>query len=186
MNNVRALLDQFWVTRLENRDLYFTLKRAQPEYRRLVSELLGWNLIVNESVVKLERSRPRPCLGWEFKPFRNPWTIACCARFYCFWRIWTMGRPCSLPLTKAIETFLAEIKPVDWTQFLHRKSLVRVLQYAQEIGLVVAYDGNSAGFSNNRDQEVLYENTGLSRHFPVHFGRDIMDCRTIEDFEAFS
>lgn len=27
MNNVRALLDQFWVTRLENRDLYFTLKR---------------------------------------------------------------------------------------------------------------------------------------------------------------
>lgn len=24
------------------------------------------------------------------------------------------------------------------------------------------------------------------RHFPVHFGRDIMKCRSIEDFEAFS
>ena len=59
MNNVRALLDQFWVTRLENRDLYFALKRAQPEYRRLVSELLGWNLIVNESVVKLEKIPPK-------------------------------------------------------------------------------------------------------------------------------
>ena len=35
-------------------------------------------------------------------------------------------------------------------------------------------------------RDRLYENTGLSRHFPVHFGRDIMDCRTIEDFEAFS
>ena len=76
--------------------------------------------------------------------------------------------------------------PVDWTLFLHRKSLVRVLQYAQEAGLVLVYDGNSAGFGSNRDQEVLYENTGLSRHFPVHFGRDIMDCQSIEDFEAFS
>lgn len=89
-------------------------------------------------------------------------------------------------LTKAIETFLAEVKPVDWTQFLHRKSLVRVLQYAQEVGLVVAYDGNSAGFGGNQEQEVLYENTGLSRHFPVHFGQDILQCQTIEDFEALS
>ena len=58
MNNIRALLDQFWVTRSEDRELYFALKRAQPEYRRLVSELLGWNLIVNESVVKLEKVPP--------------------------------------------------------------------------------------------------------------------------------
>lgn len=97
------------------------------------------------------------------------------------------GAPFLLPsLTKAVETFLAEIKPVNWTQFLHRKSLVRVLQYAQEIGLVLVYDGNSADFGSNQDQEVLYENTGLSRHFPVHFGRDIMECRSIEDFEALS
>ena len=51
---------------------------------------------------------------------------------------------------------------------------------------MLVYDGNSALFGNDQTQEVLYENTGLSRHFPVHFGRDIMDCQSIEDFEAFS
>ena len=89
-------------------------------------------------------------------------------------------------LTQAVETFLGEVQPVDWTRFPHRKSLVRVLQYVQEVGLVLVYDGNSALFGNDQSQEVLYENTGLSRHFPVHFGRDIMECRSIEDFEAFS
>lgn len=72
MNNVRALLDQFWVTRLENRDLYFTLKRAQPEYRRLVSELLGWNLIVNESVVKLEKVPPKAMPWMGIQTFQEP------------------------------------------------------------------------------------------------------------------
>jgi uncharacterized protein (TIGR02678 family) len=60
------------------------------------------------------------------------------------------------------------------------------LQYAQEVGLLLVYDGNSEGFGSNQSQEVLYENTGLSRYFPVHFGRDIMKCETVEDFEAFS
>lgn len=89
-------------------------------------------------------------------------------------------------LTQAAETFLNDVYPVDWTRFPHRKSLVRVLQYAQEIGLVLVYDGNSALFGADRNQEVLYENTGLSRHFPVHFGRDIMECQSVGDFEALA
>ncbi len=89
-------------------------------------------------------------------------------------------------LTQTVETFLREVRPVDWTRFPHRKSLVRVLQYVQAAGLVVVYDGNSMLFGNDQNQEVLYENTGLSRHFPVHFGRDIMQCQSIGDFEALS
>ena len=48
------------------------------------------------------------------------------------------------------------------------------------------YDGVSEAFGSDQTQEVLYENTGLSRHFPVHFGRDIMRCNSIEDFESFA
>lgn len=64
--------------------------------------------------------------------------------------------------------------------------MVRVLQYAQEAGLVLVYDGNSALFGGGLDQEVFYESTGLSRHFPVHFGRNIMEYRSVEDFEALA
>ena len=187
MDEFRALIDRFWVTRAGNKELYFTLKRILPEYRRLINEQLGWNLIVNEAIVKLEKVPPRALPWMGIQSFQDPMDYCLLCAVLLFLADLDDGAPFLLSsLTRAVETFLAEVRPVDWTQFLHRKSLVRVLQYAQETGLVLVYDGDSAGFGGNRDQEVLYENTGLSRHFPVHFGRDIMECRSIEDFEAFA
>lgn len=187
MYEFRALLDRFWVTRAEDRELYFSLKRALPDFRRLVNELLGWNLVVNESVVKLEKVPPRAMPWMGIQSFQEPLDYCLLCALLLFLADLDDGAPFLLSsLTQAVETFLSEVQPVDWTRFPHRKSLVRVLQYAQEVGLVLVYDGNSALFSNDQTQEVLYENTGLSRHFPVHFGRDIMEYRSIEDFEAFS
>lgn len=187
MDEFRALLDRFWITRTGDRELYFALKRALPDYRRLVHEQLGWNLIVNEAVVKLEKVPPRAMPWMGISSFQDGLDYCLLCAVLLFLADLDDGAPFLLStLTQALETFLAEVRPVDWTQFLHRKALVRVLQYAQDTGLVVVYDGNSAGFGNNREQEVLYENTGLSRHFPVHFGRDILACRTIEDVEAFA
>lgn len=187
MHEFRALMDRFWVTRAENGDLYFSLKRTLPDYRRLVNELLGWNLVVNESVIKLEKVPPKAMPWMGIQSFQEPldYCLLCAVLLYLADQ--DDGAPFLLSsLTQAVETFLGDVCPVDWTRFLHRKSLVRVLQYAQEIRLVLVYDGNSALFGNDQNQEVLYENTGLSRHFPVHFGRDIMECRSIEDFEALS
>ena len=187
MYEFRALLDRFWVTRAEDLELYFSLKRALPDFRRLVNELLGWNLVVNEAVVKLEKVPPRTMPWMGIQSFQEPLDYCLLCAVLLFLADLDDGAPFLLSsLTQAVETFLSEVQPVDWTRFPHRKSLVRVLQYAQETGLVLVYDGNSTLFGNDQNQEVLYENTGLSRHFPVHFGRDIMECRSIEDFEAFS
>lgn len=72
MYEFRALLDRFWVTRAEDRELYFSLKRALPDFRRLVNELLGWNLVVNESVVKLEKVPPRAMPWMGIQSFQEP------------------------------------------------------------------------------------------------------------------
>ena len=187
MDEFRALMDRFWVTRAEDKELYFLLKRTLPDYRRFIQEQLGWNLIVNEAVIKKEKIPPMAMPWMGIQSFQEPMDYCLLCALLLFLADLDDGAPFLLSsLTRAVETFLAETMPVDWTQFLHRKSLVRVLQYAQSIGLVLVYDGNSAGFGSNQDQEVLYENTGLSRHFSVHFGRDIMECRSVEDFEAFS
>lgn len=187
MYEFRALLDRFWVTRAEDGELYFSLKRALPDFRRLVNELLGWNLVVNEAVVKLEKVPPRAMPWMGIQSFQEPLDYCLLCAVLLYLADLDDGVPFLLSsLTQAVETFLSEVQPVDWTRFPHRKSLVRVLQYVQEVGLVLVYDGNSALFGSDQTQEVLYENTGLSRHFPVHFGRDIMECRSIEDFEALS
>ncbi len=185
MYEFRALLDRFWVTRSGNRDLYLTLKRLSPDYRRVVNEFLGWNLIVNESVVKLEKVPPKAMSWMGIQEFQEPLDYCLLCALLLYLADLDDGAPFLLSdLTRAIETFLADVMPVDWTRFPHRKALVRVLQYAQTMGLVLVCDGDSSAFGSDREQEVLYENTGLSRHFPVHFGRDIMRCQSVEDFEA--
>ena len=184
MHEFRYLLDRFWVTRADNKELYFSVKRALPNYRRLVNEQLGWNLIVNESVVKLEKV-PSKAMAWMgIQEFQEKLDYCLLCGMLLFLSDLDDGEQFLLStLIEALEAILAEVQPVDWT---HRKALVRVLQYAQRAGILLVYDGVSEGFGNDQTQEVLYENTGLSRHFTVHFGRDIMQCKSVEDFEAFS
>lgn len=152
MYEFRALLNQFWVTRREDKELYFNLKRTLPDYRRLVNELLGWNLVVNELVVKLEKIPPRATPWMGIQSFQEPLDYCLLCALLLFLADLDDGAPFLLSsLTQAIETFLCEVRPVDWTRFPHRKSLVRVLQYAQEVGLVLVYDGNSALFGNDQN-----------------------------------
>ena len=187
MDEFRYLLDRFWVTRAENKELYFSFYFALPCYRRLINEQLGWNLIVNESVVKLEKVPPKAMSWMGIQEFQESLDYCLLCGTLLFLSDLDDGEQFLLSsLTEALEALLAELQPMDWTRFSHRKSLVRVLRYAQQTGLLLVYDGVSEAFGNDQTQEVLYENTGLSRHFPVHFGRDIMHCNSIEDFEAFA
>ena len=187
MHEIRALLDRFWITREDNKDLYFEVKRALPQYQRFVNEQLGWNLIVNESVIKLEKVPPRSMAWMGIQSFQEPMDYCLLCALLLFLSDLDDGEQFLLSaLTQSLEALTDGICPVDWTRFPHRKSLVRVLNYAQQMGMLLVYDGVSEDFRNDQDKEVLYENTGLSRHFPVHFGRDILHCQSAGDFEAFS
>ncbi len=184
MYELRKLLDRFWVTREGDPALYFELKRAQPEYGRFVSEALGWSLIINESVVKLEKTPPRAMPWMGIAGFQDPLDYC----LFCAVLLWLAdlddGEQFLLSaLTESVEAYLSETRPVDWTRFSDRKALVRVLRYTEQVQLLRAYDGDKEGFAANRSQEVLYENTGLSRNYPVHFGQDVLHCRSPEDFE---
>ena len=72
MYEFRTLLDRFWVTRTANRELFFRLKRALPDCRRMVNELLGWNLVANERVIKLEKVPPRALPWMGIQSFQEP------------------------------------------------------------------------------------------------------------------
>ena len=187
MFEFRSLLDRYWIPRQSEKELYYAVRRALPEHRRLLNEQLGWNLIDNEAVIKLEKVPPKamPWMGIQEFQDTMDYCILCAVLLYL--SDLDDGEEFLLSsLTEAAEAFLAEECPVDWTRYAHRRALVRVLRYAQETGMLLVYDGNSDNFGNDQNQEVLYENTGLSRYFVVHFAQSIADCQTVEDFEALS
>lgn len=145
-----------------------------------MNEQLGWNLIVNESVVKLEKVPPKAMVWMGIQEFQEKLDYCLLCGMLLFLSDLDDGEQFLLSsLTEALEAILAEVQPVDWTRFSHRKALVRVLQYAQRLGYFWSMTAVSEGFGNDQTQEVLYENTGLSRHFTVHFGRDIMHCKSL-------
>jgi len=72
---------------------------------------------------------------------------------------------------------------IDWTQYSHRKHFIKVLRFAQTLGLMKVNDGDDQKFAYHDDAEVLYESTGLSRYFVRHFTADIMDFANYQDME---
>ncbi len=82
-----------------------------------------------------------------------------------------------------VETQLKGYLPVDWTSFSQRKSLVRVLQYVEQLQMLRVYEGKSEAFGVEEGQEVLYENTGYSKYFATSFPTDISSYESWEDFE---
>ena len=185
MEDFQVLLDQFWVRKSEDRETYTRLRRNASDYAGTVNELLGWNMVMNDAVVKLEKVpvQAKPWMG--IQEFTEPMDYCLLCALLLYLADEDAGRQFLLTnLTERIKMITADVCPVDWAKFTHRKSLVRVLRYAREVGLLLVYDGDSERFGSDQGQEVLFHNTGLCHHFTVHFGRDIGDLHTVEDFEA--
>lgn len=159
MDELRSLLERFWIRRKE---LYFNLKKRiqnDPDFRRFLSDNLGWNILINEDIIKLEKVPPcsMPWMGIE--RFSVPPLDYCllCAIFLFLSDLDDGAFFLLSSLIDAVESFLAEIKPVNWTSFSDRKAPVRTLQFLQKAGVLIVHDGDSEEFQRERTQEVLTE-----------------------------
>ena len=57
MNEFVELLDNFWIVRDENPTDYFRIKRSiDNSMKRFISDYAGWKLIINNKVIKLEKT----------------------------------------------------------------------------------------------------------------------------------
>ena len=55
MNEIRALLENYWINKAENKELYYKVRREITKPPRFITEQLGWRLINNERIIKLEK-----------------------------------------------------------------------------------------------------------------------------------
>lgn len=184
MEAVRALMENYWIQKEKDKELYGKTRRELGKIRRFLTEQLGWNLINNERILKLEKlpGHAESFMGiTEFTEIRD-YCIFCALLIYLEDK--EDGEQFLLSeLVAMIEAQLQEYMEIDWTMFTQRKSLVRALKFAEEKGLLEVYDGSSESVSGGMEHEVLYENTGLSRYFTTNFGYSIEDVTSYRDFE---
>lgn len=184
MNEIRTLLENFWICRDSDKETYYKVKRDIPNFQRFVRELLGWKLIHTENLLKLEK---RPAHAESFMGIQEFTDI----RDYCILCVILMyledkeeqEQFLLSELIDYVETQLKAYMEIDWTSFTQRKSLVRVLLYMERLQMLRVYEGSSEAFGAETGQEVLYENTGYSKYFATSFPADISGYESWEDFE---
>ena len=134
MNEVRTLLEKFWICKDTDKETYYKIKRDIPNFQKFIREQLGWKLIHTENLQKLEKrpAHAEPFMGIEeFAEIRD-YCIFCVVLMYLEDK--EEREPFLLSeLISYVETQLKEYMTIDWTSFTQRKSLVRVLQYMEKL-----------------------------------------------------
>ena len=182
MNAFEILMSRRWVTKKDNKDLYYKLKDNASDLKKFFTEKLGFALVVNPHLVKLEKipSKTGSWMGIDSFTEKEHYIFFCLLLMY-------------LEDKEAEEQFiLSDLleyiqmnyshEEVDWTLYHTRKNLVRVIKVVIDYGMVRIDDGTQDQFVTDYEQEVLYENTGISRYFMRNFGRDIQDFNSPDDF----
>ena len=184
MNALEKLMDSYWIIKDFDKEDYFEIRKNINSYKIFIVEKLGWRLIAVEGLIKIEKipSHAESFMGiGDFNDIHD-YIILCALLMYLEDKD-EHSQFLLSELIHYIEAVLSEKVEVDWTSFAQRKSLVRVLQYAEKIHLLKVYEGRSENFAGESNSEVLYENTGVSRYFATSFQVDIREFNTIEDFE---
>ena len=168
MEEIIALLENLWIDKEKDRELYYRVKKKLPEISRFFYEKVGWNIIVTEQLIKLEKlpATPEKYMGIERFQEKLDYCILCALMIYLEDR--EDERQFDLQkLVEELPHILREDIELDWSQHIQRKSLVRVLLYAQEIGLIKKYDGKVEAFTTDERADVLYEKTELAQYFTI-------------------
>ncbi|XYG86475.1 TIGR02678 family protein [Heyndrickxia coagulans] len=167
------LFHHYWILRSEHSDWYQLIREREKVLRRYISEKFGLRLIIHQHFIKLEKIPVEPESWMGILHFQEPmdYAIFCCALSFLEGKAvdeqFLLSEMC-----QEIQNNYPVEDELDWTLYLHRKSLIRAVQALMEFSLIRTIDGDISRFDTYEDQEVLYEATVYSRYFLRSFPDD--------------
>jgi uncharacterized protein (TIGR02678 family) len=160
------LLHHYWILRTEHPEWYQLIREREKVLRRYIDEKFGLRLIVHQHFIKLEKIPVEPERWMGIQDFQEPmdYAIFCCALSFLEGK--SVDEQFLLSdLSHEIQADYPGDFPLDWTLYVHRKSLIRAMKVLVDFQLIRTIDGDIGRFDHNEDQEVLYEATLYSRYF---------------------
>lgn len=187
MTTFEKLLENYWFVRDIDVDSYNAIKKdLTDETQEFIKNKLGYKLIVNPYVIKMEKipGKPQSFMGIENFSTKLEYVFLCLILIYLEER--TKGEQFILSeLLDYIQNIIAEIDvhdiKIDFTIYSQRKAMVNVLKFIKNIGFIIMYDGDENKFAENIENDVLYEVTGISKYFMRKFSSNISDCNLYSD-----
>ncbi len=187
MTTFEKLLENYWFVKELNQDNYNMVKQdLTTETQDFIKNKLGYKLIVNPYLIKLEKipGKPQSFMGIQSFDTKLEYIFLCLILIYLEER--TKGEQFILSgLIDYIQNIILEINlediKIDFTIYSQRKSMVKVLKFIKEIGFIKIYDGDENKFAENIENDVLYEVTGISKYFMRNFATNIADCENFND-----
>ena len=182
MNTLEVLLSQRWILKDKHKELYYQVKDGLGEVKKFLMEKMGYQVIVNPWLVKVEKIPARAERWMGIREFTEPVEYA----FFCLILMFLENKEAEeqfvlSELTEYVQGQYQE-EQIDWTVYRYRRHLIKVMKYCVSAGLLNVDDGSEEGFAKDYSGEVLYENTGVSRFFMRNFTQNIMDYSDYTDF----
>lgn len=184
MKELETLLERFWITKEEDKDLYYRVKDASAEITDFLEQKLGYKLIINPYMIKLEKLPGKAEMWMGIQEFEDKLEYSIFCMLLVFLEDKSAGEQFILSeVTEFIQASFPGDVRIDWTIFRHRKYMVKVLRFAAQIGIIKTDDGDESSFMESVETEVLYESTGLSRYFVRNFTGNILNYSSWKDIE---
>lgn len=171
---LRILLEKFWVLRSSDPELYQLIREREKVIKRYVQDKIGFDLIIHQHFIKLDKIpvEAKSWMGLQGLSERRDYAMFCCALAFTENRM--MDEQFLLSdICEDIKDMYPGEFPLDWTNYNHRKSLVRVIKQLEKLSIVIAVEGEVEQFAMNEEQEVLYETTVYARYFMRSLPKDL-------------
>ncbi|KRQ87414.1 hypothetical protein ABG79_00752 [Caloramator mitchellensis] len=184
MKELELLLENYWISKDEDKELYYKIKDHIHEFKSFITEKLGYQIIINPYLIKLEKLPGKAEEWMGISTFHSPIEYA----FLCLLLMFLedKGKDEQFVLSEITDFIQGNFEgdeKVDWTLYRHRRSLIKVMRFATDIGMIKVDDGDEQSFAQDATSEVLYESTGLSRYFVRNFTTNILNYKSYKDLE---
>ena len=181
MRALEILLERRWILKSREKELYYQIKDELGTVKKFLMEKLGYQVIVNPYLVKVEKMPATPENWMGIQEFTRKIEYV----FFCMILMFLEEKEAEeqfvlSELTEYIQGQYRE-EQLDWTVYQYRSHLIKVIKYCVNCGILNLNDGSEENFARDDTSEVLYENTGVSRYFMKNFTQDIMGYTTPED-----
>ena len=162
MNVLEELMNHRYIIKAKEREKYYRIKDELGTIKEFVTEKLGYRIISNGMLIKLEKL-PGEAQSWMgIDGFGSEMEYV----FFCLVLMFLEDKEAEeqFVLSQLTEYVKAQYPggSIEWTVYEHRRKLIRVIKFCMQQDLFYSNDGSEDGFASNLETEALYENTGVS------------------------